>query len=115
MRRFASDVLTARDIVLGFRADGLDSARRVAPYFRRHVYLIFKESVNNAAKHSGCARVEVSIEFTEQGLFLQVKDDGRGFDPADGGEGHGLETLQHRARVLGAASRSPRSPARGRP
>jgi ligand-binding sensor domain-containing protein/signal transduction histidine kinase len=101
MRRFASDVLTARNVNLAFRADGLDSARRVAPDFRRHVYLIFKESVNNAARHSGCSRVEVLLDFSQQGLSLQVRDDGRGLDVAAAFDGHGLDTMRQRALALG--------------
>jgi ligand-binding sensor domain-containing protein/signal transduction histidine kinase len=101
MRRFASDVFGAREIALDFRVDGLQPALKVTPDFRRHVYLLFKESVNNAAKHSGCGRVAVGIDVTDHQFLLQVRDHGRGFDPAASGEGHGLETMSRRARELG--------------
>jgi ligand-binding sensor domain-containing protein/signal transduction histidine kinase len=101
MRRFASDVLGARDIALDFRVDGLQPALAVTPDFRRHVYLIFKESVNNAAKHSGCGRVAVALTVMDHHLRLEIKDDGKGFASAPSGDGYGLETLTRRARDLG--------------
>jgi signal transduction histidine kinase len=101
MRRFASEVFAAREIALDFQVDGLDPARKVSPDFRRHAYLMFKESANNAAKHSGCGRVEVAIDVTHDQLRLQIRDDGKGFDTAASGDGHGLQTMSSRARDLG--------------
>jgi signal transduction histidine kinase len=101
MRRLASEVFSARDIALDFRVDCLEHARKAPPDFRRHAYLIFKESVNNVAKHSGCGRVAVAIDVTDRRFLLQVKDDGRGFDAAASADGHGLETMSRRARDLG--------------
>ena len=101
MRRFAGDVCAARGIALAFQAGGLDETRKVDPDFRRHTYLIFKESVSNAARHSGCTRLEATIDAAQNRLRLQVKDDGKGFDSAAGGDGHGLGTMSRRAADLG--------------
>jgi ligand-binding sensor domain-containing protein/signal transduction histidine kinase len=101
MRRVASEVFAARDIALDFRVDGLDPEVKVTPDFRRDAFLVFKESVNNAAKHSGCGRVAVAIDVADDRLLLQIRDDGKGFDTAASADGHGLETMSRRARDLG--------------
>ncbi len=109
MRLFASDILSARDISLRFRAP--DSAKdiTVGADLRREVYLIFKESVNNLAKHSGCKEASIAFSIEGRRLVVQISDDGKGFDVAksdgDGHEGsmggHGLQSLRRRAEKLG--------------
>jgi signal transduction histidine kinase/ligand-binding sensor domain-containing protein len=115
MRRFASDVFTARDI--RFRFSAPDAARedvRLGATLRREVFLIFKESVNNAVKHSGAAVAEVDFRLEGDRLVLRVSDDGRGFDASGAGRsgeyerrsvggagGNGLYSLYKRARELG--------------
>jgi ligand-binding sensor domain-containing protein/signal transduction histidine kinase len=101
MRRLASDTLGARGIALSFQAE--EAAERVAlgADVRRQVYLIFKESLHNAARHSACTRVEIFLGLEAARLVLQVADDGQGFDPERVADGHGLRSLQQRARALG--------------
>jgi ligand-binding sensor domain-containing protein/signal transduction histidine kinase len=101
MRRFAGEVFAARGIGHTFRAEGIDDTRRVDPDFRRHVYLLLKESVTNAARHSGCKQVDVVVEVAQGRLRLQVKDDGKGFDTTERADGHGLGTMGRRAEELG--------------
>ena len=52
MRRFAADVLSARGIEFDIRIPEEDLS--LGPEARRDLLLIFKESVNNAARHSRC-------------------------------------------------------------
>lgn len=59
MRRFASDVLTACNIDFGFRASGYGQEIKLDADLRRQIFLVFKESVNNIARHSGCTRVDI--------------------------------------------------------
>ena len=101
MRSFAGDVADARGLALRFRADALDLEGRLDPDVRRHVYLIFKETVNNAARHSGGTALEVSVEVASGRLRLSVRDDGCGFVRAERGEGNGLGTIARRAAELG--------------
>jgi ligand-binding sensor domain-containing protein/signal transduction histidine kinase len=101
MRRFATDVFTARDVAFSFEADAPDELT-LGTDVRRQVLLVFKEAVHNAVRHSGCTRAEARIRVSERGLTIVVHDDGRGFDPATRREGHGLDSMQARARDLGA-------------
>jgi signal transduction histidine kinase/ligand-binding sensor domain-containing protein len=116
MRRFASDVFTARGMHFHFDAPVApvaDGDIRLGADLRREVFLIFKESVNNAVKHSGASRAEVEFRLEGGELLLRVADDGRGFDASGaalsgeyertvgGNGGNGLYSLFRRARELG--------------
>jgi len=61
MRRFASDLFTARGIDFRFQAPDGEGDLTVGANVRRELYLIFKEAVNNSgapfAMHCGRDRV----------------------------------------------------------
>jgi signal transduction histidine kinase len=60
--------------------------------------------VANAARHAGPAQVTVRLHADSRSAWLEVADDGRGFDPdaepADAG-GLGLHTMRDRVTELG--------------
>jgi signal transduction histidine kinase len=100
MRRFANDACTARDIALVFKTPARDEDLKLGPDVRRELYLVLKESINNAARHSGCSRVDAELRISNDRLVLEVRDDGRGFDTAAEFEGHGLASMKRRAEKL---------------
>jgi signal transduction histidine kinase len=67
---------------------------------RRHLYLLAKEALHNAARHSA-GPVEVNVAYDAPGLQITVADAGPGFDPAAVGAGRGLRTMRARADALG--------------
>jgi signal transduction histidine kinase len=102
MRRHAEEVFALRDIDLEFTAPASDADMKLSVGARRDLLLIFKEAVNNAARHSLCTRIEIEFRCEHSGLHLKVKDDGQGFDPALlSSSGHGLRSMQRRAAALG--------------
>jgi len=50
---------------------------------RHHLFLAVKEALQNVVKHAQATEVTVRLELEERTLTLQVKDNGRGFDPGD--------------------------------
>jgi signal transduction histidine kinase/ligand-binding sensor domain-containing protein len=102
MRELADEALTVRGVHVRFSAPEADGELRFGHELRRQFYLIFKEALNNASRHSGCEQVEVAVELDRRGLALEVADDGRGFDPAAGTEGNGLVNMRRRAEAMGA-------------
>jgi signal transduction histidine kinase len=104
MRRFATDVLTARSIGLEFRATGTQPDLRIGADIQRQVFLIFKEAVNNIARHSGASLATVDFGVTQEHLILQIMDNGTGFDPAAGCDGNGLVNIRKRAADLGGTA-----------
>jgi signal transduction histidine kinase len=101
MRRFASDTFSGKGISFRFDSPEAGQERRLDVDTRRQVYLIFKEAVNNAVRHSGCSTASVAFEIDGKELRLQVADDGRGFDLSSPREGHGLESMRDRAEQIG--------------
>lgn len=99
MRSFAEEMFALSDIELEFQADAADLKLSVG--VRRDLLLIFKEAVNNAAKHSDCTRVQIYFGFENSLLLLQIKDDGKGFDTNEIYEGQGLRSILRRADSLG--------------
>jgi signal transduction histidine kinase len=102
MRQLADEALATRGVEVRFAAPEDEGDGRLGHDLRRQFYLVFKEAVNNAARHSNCARVEIEVRLDRGLLALSVSDDGRGFDPSDEGDGNGLANMHRRARAVGA-------------
>ncbi len=98
MRRFASDMFTARNIQFQFDATATDL--RLNPDQRRHIFLIFKEAVNNIVRHSECMAATICLEVQENILVLDIRDNGRGLDSSDVHRGNGLADMRLRAEAL---------------
>ena len=66
------------------------------------LYRVAQEALANVGRHSGATRVEVALSAGRGRTELSVRDDGRGFDPREGGgDGLGLKGMAERARVVG--------------
>ncbi len=68
------------------------------------MYQIAQEAVENAVQHSSCSAIEIAVKSSRTGTFLEVRDNGRGFDPADlasGCRGLGLLSMEHYAAQAG--------------
>lgn len=102
MRQHLDEVFLEKDVKKIFNApeDGKD--RKLSMEVRREFYLIFKEAVNNIAKHSGCTEVVIDFEVEQNNLFLQIKDNGKGFDTANNSNGNGLQNMKLRAKRINA-------------
>ena len=113
MKDYAADLLGLAGIALDMHGarDGAPAALSVD--VRRNVLLWFKEAIHNAARHSGCTRVEVRWRLSRRTLWLRVCDDGQGFDPQAARLGNGLNNLRHRATQIGAAFTLDAAPGRG--
>jgi signal transduction histidine kinase len=70
---------------------------------------VTQEALTNAAKHSGAARVGITLSYMEDQLALDVRDDGVGFEPvktkAAKGNGYGIAAMRQRVgRLAGSLS-----------
>jgi ligand-binding sensor domain-containing protein/signal transduction histidine kinase len=68
--------------------------------FRRNLFLIYKEILQNIIKHAKATSVSISIYNSNSILGLQVKDNGIGFDTGKRYQGNGLINLNNRARDI---------------
>jgi signal transduction histidine kinase len=72
-----------------------------------------REALSNVGRHAAAATCRLSLYRTEDGAVLEVDDDGRGFDPARPGGGHGLRNLRERAAALGGRAEITSAPGEG--
>jgi len=79
------------------------------------IYQIAREAAQNALKHAEGEHVWISIHDTGDGVQLQIRDDGKGFDTeAPPPEGHfGSVMMRERAVVAGGTFSITSSPGRG--
>jgi PAS domain S-box-containing protein len=69
-----------------------------------HLYRIGQEAVNNAVKHSSARHVRIRLSSSEDGLELEVCDDGKGIRSQPGrAGGMGLHIMDYRARTIGGS------------
>jgi len=66
------------------------------------VYRVVQEALSNVARHAQARHVSVTLTRSAEILFLRIRDDGRGFDPAVRTRGVGLLGMAERAAALGA-------------
>ena len=79
-----------------------------------HLYRVALEAMHNALKHAEATRIDVSLQATDDGLLLEIVDDGRGFDPSVSRPGHlGMGTMRDRAHAAGAQLEVVSSPGQG--
>ena len=67
------------------------------PALQSEMFWIAQEALNNALKHAAATKTTVTIGATEDTAWLEVRDNGCGFDSADvGANGSGLDRLRER-------------------
>lgn len=66
-------------------------------------YRIAQEALTNVARHAGATVVEVTLEVSARQVVLEVRDDGRGFDPEAPRDeaSRGLPGMRERVELLG--------------
>jgi ligand-binding sensor domain-containing protein/two-component sensor histidine kinase len=101
MRSFASDILETHEMGLRFLCEAEENSHRLPTDARRELFLIFKEGINNAVRHSQATEVDVDFSVNGRWLLLQIKDNGNGFDTSQHRDGTGLESIRSRAARLG--------------
>jgi signal transduction histidine kinase len=87
---------------------------RLRPGIDEEVFKIAQEALQNALRHAGAERLEVSLREERGALALRVADDGTGFDPAaPRSRSLGLTSMEERAAALGATLRIDSAPGAG--
>jgi len=94
--RFASAGTKFRIFVTG-------RSRALNPRIREQIYLIGREALSNALRHSNATNVESEIEYLPGKLRVVVRDNGSGIDQHLLRNSHwGLSGMRDRARSIGA-------------
>ena len=113
MTRYASETIEGTPIEYDLNLPKNSTAFRLDNRTKYHLYLIFKESVNNAVKHSKATRIEIDFQLNGRQFGFYVRDNGSGFDLKAPARGNGIHNLQSRSKEIGAAIFISASPGKG--
>jgi signal transduction histidine kinase len=102
MRSLASDLFAASGTQFTFSAPPAGQDLPLGANLRREIFLILKEALNNIVRHAEAPRVRIDLRVDQRQLFLQVSDNGKGFNVGDEKEGHGLLSMKSRSVGIGA-------------
>ena len=95
-----SDALRARyklDVTTRF-----DPEPEIPLEAKEALYRIAQEAMHNVARHAHATRVELSLLNADGALTLEIRDNGKGFDPSREFPGHlGLKSMPERAAHIG--------------
>jgi signal transduction histidine kinase len=65
------------------------------------LFRIVQEQLNNIVKHAAARRVNIMLRNDKPFLHLEIRDDGKGFDPKSVKKGLGLTNMRNRAELFG--------------
>ncbi|MBI3949884.1 MAG: ATP-binding protein [Acidobacteria bacterium] len=118
--QFAFDVLDVKGISWELQSPPVAEPVKLTPEQRRHIYLIFKEAVNNIVRHANATAVLLTLNVSGRQLLAEISDNGRGFESGrlpTGSDrnrgGHGLRNMRARADQLGGQLRIDSAPGNG--
>jgi PAS domain S-box-containing protein len=106
------EVTVPDDISAELSISGAES--RLSDQQRGQLYLILREAVRNAVRHSGCGSLTVGLDIASEEIFGYVEDDGCGFE--GNGEtqgGLGLRSIRERTTLLQGTTEMYSSPEGG--
>ncbi len=105
MREFALDVLVSQRIDFQLRTPVSGDGMPMSLQVRRQLFLMFKECIHNAARHSRSSEVVAELKAGHREVVLTVEDNGVGWTPGEGASrsagGNGIPGMQRRAQSLG--------------
>jgi hypothetical protein len=102
MRDCGTEIFNGTSVELAIDQRGFDLRQAIPVDLRQNLYLIFKEALSNAARHSKARRVTVMMEQVNGRLSMDIADDGGGMEPYARQGGQGLRNMQMRAERIRA-------------
>ena len=104
MHEHADEILLPLDIQYDFEVFKIDKNQKMPVTIRQNLYFIYKEAINNIAKHSQANRVRILFGNHGNDFEMAIEDDGIG--NSSGGiqssRGQGLANLKMRAKRINA-------------
>jgi signal transduction histidine kinase len=99
---------------LTIEVDGPTGRLPLGPDAEEQLYRLAQEALANVVKHAGASRAAVRLAAEDGTVSIEVRDDGRGFDPdVVSGAHFGLRSMHGRVADLGGALEVISAPGRG--
>jgi signal transduction histidine kinase len=102
LRQFAIPLCEANGIHYIQQVNDEASSYKLRQEEKKNLYLIIKEAINNTIKYARANEVLLTMSLSsKRKLFIQIKDNGLGFDLMQASEGNGLKNMKFRAEQIG--------------
>jgi signal transduction histidine kinase len=117
IRWYAERHLERRGITVHFEVSG--SEMRMSPELETALFRVAQETITNIAKHASADTVLIQILERDDGIAIEIEDDGEGFDPASlpppaaRERGLGLLGMRERVELFGGTIEIESAPGRG--
>ena len=98
MRELIHDTKIASSLEIKFHHDEVDE-KVITDDQKIAVYRIAQEQLNNILKHAEASSIEIMLEVDDEEIFLNITDDGKGFDPNGERRGVGIRNMTSRAEL----------------
>ena len=102
MLEHADDILLPMSIRYDFNVGKIDKTQKLPVNIRQNLYFIYKEAINNIAKHSNASEVSINLGNNGTGFEMQVHDNGNGKAKPSVKTGQGISNIQMRAQRINA-------------
>ena len=101
LRDFGDDFFHSLPVNYLVESKGFSEQEKIVlpMYWGRHIILIFKEVLTNAAKHGQCKNIVLSMTIEQNHFVIAVKDDGKGIS-SEAKAGKGLNSIRERAKNI---------------
>jgi signal transduction histidine kinase len=113
MKHFGEQMSSSLNITSEFLCEPAIQRLSLDMLQRKNVYLIYKEAINNACKHSKGSLVKTILRKQDRKLNMTISDNGIGFSIAQDRLGHGIVNLETRASMIGGELSIQSSPQEG--
>ncbi|MCP5060980.1 MAG: hypothetical protein GY936_00755, partial [Ignavibacteriae bacterium] len=90
------------DTSISFRSENLKSLEKISLSMehRQHLFLIFKEAINNSITHSTCTEIFLNAKVHGKKLEMVLEDNGMGFEFDETKRGNGLVNMKKRSKKI---------------
>ena len=115
IRELIRSIQTVKKMKIRLHITGLEE-HAMLPEQKITIYRIIQEQLNNILKHAQASSVLIELNRTTDKngqIVLQVRDDGRGFDPRMRSKGVGLSNILSRAELYNGRVEIDSAPGRG--
>ena len=102
LHEYVSDFLEGTGISASFESIENFPSIELSAELRRNIFLVMKEIVNNAVKHSHASNFNLKLDFCDGKFLLSLSDNGTGFSSEQKSKfGNGLTNMKKRIEDIG--------------
>src|SRR5690625_197264 len=102
MQDHVNRILVSKGVEVTYHMPDLKQGQKLPVQLKENLYLIFKEAINNIAKHSNADRVDVTLSLNGRRYLLEIRDNGSSNSTVVRRSGQGLRNIDMRAKRINA-------------